>query len=119
MNLNRRREALNSDWESAVEEKQTREQMYEEYRRLEGSMTELTPNEERRYRELAKMLRMCVCRECGKTYDNAKSRAMYTGFCSGKCMNVVAKRHGYPKREKSIFNCLRAAGKIGHDFLYK
>ena len=99
--------------------KLTRAEMIEEHRQLAESFSKLTAEQDRRYTELSKMLRMCRCRECGVSYDNAKSRAMYTGFCTAKCMNAVAKRYGYPKREKSIFNCLKASGKIGHDFLYK
>jgi superfamily I DNA/RNA helicase len=42
---------------------------------------------------------MCVCRQCGKVYDEAKSRADLKGYCSQKCMFEKAKKHGWKKKD--------------------
>lgn len=75
------------------------------YRKL--SATELA-----RALELSRILCECTCRQCGKLYDRQQSRAVYTGYCSAKCMNAKAKELGYRKGD-SLYHCLRNADQVG------
>lgn len=45
----------------------------------------------------------CTCRNCGKRYNDEKSRADYTGYCTQKCMKAKAKSLGWNEaKEKKL-----------------
>lgn len=63
---------------------------------------------------------LCKCRNCGKHYQEAKSRADYKGYCSQVCLHEKARSLGYrkPKKHKwmetpSEYQYLSKANKIG------
>lgn len=46
---------------------------------------------------------LCLCRSCGKTYAEHKSRADYKGYCSQGCLHNRARLRGYrPATEKKL-----------------
>lgn len=85
----------------------TRKQLEDEFFKLEEPLTRL---QKKRKRIVAMMLRTCICRNCGKQYDNAKSRADLRGYCSQKCMkNKAFRAKGYDE----IYKTLKRRGEIG------
>ena len=61
----------------------------------------------------------CICRFCGKIYEEQKSRADYKGYCSQKCLHAKAKFLGYKKNNlgKSEYYYLRLTKNIGSVFV--
>jgi hypothetical protein len=59
---------------------------------------------------------MCLCRNCGKKYDDMKSRAEWAGYCSAKCQHEKAKQLGCKKSESTSFEyeVLSRSGCIGN-----
>ena len=62
----------------------------------------------------------CRCRNCGKKYEEAKSRADYNGYCSQACLHDKAIRQGYRRKNaklmgiaESEYAVLHRAGLIG------
>jgi len=47
----------------------------------------------------------CKCRNCGKKYDDQKSRAWYTGYCSQKCLVAMAKKCGWNGKQGRSQGC--------------
>lgn len=99
----------------------SREQLIEELREIEGSYTyEITPEKQRRAREIIHILRQCKCRTCGKQYHADKSRADLQGFCSAKCLHQRAKQCGYRKNgSRSEYICLAARNAVGSVYVTK
>lgn len=68
-------------------------------------------------------IKKCECRNCGKIYDEAKSRGDWKGYCSAKCTHEKARSLGYSKaKEKrsggsSEYTILHRAGEIGSVFV--
>ncbi len=95
-----------------------RSNLVNELRQLEGSMKELTKSQRMRVACIANRLCCCVCRACGKHYDNRKARGEYTGFCSAKCQHDTAKRLGYRKgKGRTEYQCLHDGKQIGNVFV--
>ncbi len=97
----------------------TRAALTEELRLLEGSMSRLSREQLARVNQLHSILQQCKCRQCGKLYSMALSRADLQGFCSAKCQHAKAKACGYRKGGRSEYNCLKAHGEVGSDFTCK
>ena len=57
----------------------------------------------------------CVCRFCKKEYEEGKSTAGWTGYCSCKCQHEMAHKLGYrPGFDgKSEYDVLHKAKAIG------
>lgn len=94
---------------------QTREQMEQEVREIVDSYSKsITPEKQRRVRELLALLNASICRTCSKKYDKNKTRADIQGFCSAKCQHQKAKECGYKKSGiQSEFNALKMKGQVG------
>lgn len=89
-----------------------RERLREQIRELEGRFG--TVDHSKEVARIAKRLRECVCRTCGKLYDMAKGRADFQGFCSAKCQHAKAKACGYKAGTgRSEFEALKRAGEVG------
>ena len=62
---------------------------------------------------------LCRCRNCGKKYEESKSRAQFQGFCSAQCQHEKAWTLGYRKKKgwqpisQSEYSILKAANMIG------
>lgn len=93
----------------------TRAEMLEELRNLEGAWEwDKKPGHKQRVRKLAEMICLCVCRSCGKNYDNRKARGDYKGFCSAKCQHEKAKKLGFRKgKGRHEYDVLKRHGQIG------
>lgn len=99
-----------------------RERLTDELREIEGSYSrEITPAKQRRAREIIKILRTCRCRNCGKVYDFAKSRAVWTGFCTAKCLKAKSRELGYRPSRHGVteYNVLKSANCVGNDYVTK
>ena len=78
-------------------------------------------NVKERRRHLPKTFKIvwCYCRNCGKKYDEAKSRADYKGYCSQACLHEKAIKHGFKKSKAkswylpSEYEVLNKANLIG------
>lgn len=90
-----------------------REQLRNRLRELEAQR-----NDQERRKEIVrigKMLRECLCRTCGKSYDMAKSSAPLQGFCSAKCQHTKSKICGYTgiKSATSEYEILKQWNAVG------
>lgn len=91
-----------------------RESLLEELRMIEGCWTrDLTKEKQSRKKQIIALIRQCKCRECSKTYDEAKARGEYKGFCSSKYQHAKAKSLGYKKGSKSEFDVLKRYNEVG------
>lgn len=89
-----------------------RSRLREQLRELEGRFGNVDHRKE--IEQIAKRLRACLCRTCGKVYDMAKGRADFQGFCSAKCQHAKAKACGYKAGAgRSEFDALKRAGEVG------
>lgn len=59
---------------------------------------------------------ICRCRNCGKKYDEDKSRADFKGYCSQACLHERAWKFGWRKshaRFRSEYDVLNRADQLG------
>ena len=54
----------------------------------------------------------CQCRNCGKHYDEARSRADYKGYCSQACLHEKARALGYRPPPRGETRTGRTAGQM-------
>lgn len=57
---------------------------------------------------------ICQCRNCPKTYEESKSRADFTGYCSQKCMKEKAKKLGWDGKNLTHADMLKGKKGISH-----
>jgi hypothetical protein len=99
----------------------TRQEMIDQVRILEDRYH--TTQSRETYREmqaLCRQLNRCICRNCGKEYDNQKARGDYRGFCSAKCQHEKARELGYrPSKGHREYGVLKSANMIGDDTVIK
>jgi hypothetical protein len=99
----------------------SRAELEEELRELYG-ISILTRNDERRIKVICQQLQNCICRKCGKHYNEQKARGDYKGFCSAKCQHAKAHACGYRKSRMTNpteYEALHRAGQIGSVYVIK
>jgi hypothetical protein len=60
---------------------------------------------------------ICKCRNCGKVYDEFKSRADWKGYCSQKCFHEKARELGYRKPGKGQTDSKDEAIRRGYEYV--